>query len=144
MSPRQALMQEDTHYRVLRLLHEQPDMSQRQIAGKLGISLGAAHYCLKALIDRGLVKAGNFHSSRNKLGYAYLLTPAGIREKTALTGSFLQRKLTEYETLQREIRQLQLEVSLLRTGAAADAAADTAAAAGSAGPLPTPAGEPNG
>jgi EPS-associated MarR family transcriptional regulator len=139
MSPRQALLQEDTHYRVLRLLHEKPDASQRQIAGKLGISLGAAHYCLKALIDRGLVKAGNFHSSRNKLGYAYLLTPAGIREKTALTGSFLQRKLTEYETLQREIQQLQLEVSLLRTGAAAD----TAAADGSAGTLPTPADEPN-
>jgi len=112
MPNRQALLQEDTHYRVLRLLHEQPDVSQRQIAGKLGISLGAAHYCLKALMTRGLVKAGNFTSSRNKLGYAYLLTPAGIREKAALTSSFLQRKLVEYEALQKEIELLKLEVSV--------------------------------
>jgi EPS-associated MarR family transcriptional regulator len=131
-------MQEDTHYRVLRLLHDQPDVSQRQIAGKLGISLGAAHYCLKSLIDRGLVKAGSFSSSRNKLGYAYLLTPAGIREKVALTGSFLQRKLVAYEALQKEIALLELEVSMQRQAPATDATA----AARSAGTLPTPAGEP--
>jgi EPS-associated MarR family transcriptional regulator len=116
MPNRQALLQEDMHYRVLRLLHEQPDVSQRQIAGKLGISLGAAHYCLIALIERGLVKVGNFRSSRNKLGYAYLLTPAGIREKADLTSSFLQRKLVEYEALQREIGLLQLEVNLQHQG----------------------------
>lgn len=111
MPSRHALLQEDTHYRVLRLLHDQPDVSQRQIAGKLGVSLGAVHYCLKALAERGLVKADNFSSSRNKLGYAYLLTPAGIREKAALTSSFLQRKLAEYEALQREIELLQLDLA---------------------------------
>jgi EPS-associated MarR family transcriptional regulator len=114
MPTRQALLQEDTHYRVLRLLHAEPDVSQRQLAGRLGISLGAAHYCLKALMDRGLVKAHNFSSSRNKLGYAYLLTPAGLREKADLTGRFLQRKLAEYDALEREIAQLRAEVGAAR------------------------------
>ena len=111
MPSRQALLQEDTHYRVLRLLHEQPDLSQRELAQRLGISLGAVHYCLKALIDKGQVKAQNFASSQHKLGYAYLLTPAGIRQKAELTGRFLQRKLREYEALQHEIEALRHEVS---------------------------------
>jgi len=111
MPSRQALLQEDTHYRVLRLLHDQPDLSQRELAQRLGISLGAVHYCLKALIDKGQIKAQNFASSQHKLGYAYLLTPAGIRQKAELTGRFLQRKLREYEALQHEIEALKHESS---------------------------------
>jgi EPS-associated MarR family transcriptional regulator len=74
------------------------------------VSLGAVNYCLKALIERGLVKAGNFTKSSNKLGYAYVLTPAGIAEKTMLTGSFLSRKMLEYQTLKLEIEALSKEV----------------------------------
>ena len=111
MPNRQAQLLEDTQYRALRVLHDQPDVSQRQLAGRLGVSLGAAHYCLKALMDRGLVKAQNFGTSRNKLGYVYLLTPAGLRAKAELTGHFLQRKLAEYEALEREITQLRQELA---------------------------------
>jgi EPS-associated MarR family transcriptional regulator len=121
MPSRQALLQEDTHYRVLRLLHEQPDLSQRQLAQQLGVSVGAVHYCLKALIEKGQVKAHNFASSRNKLGYAYLLTPSGIRAKAELTGRFLQRKMREYEGLHLEIEALRHEVSAQQHRAAAQA-----------------------
>lgn len=111
MPSRQAQLQEDTYFRVLRLLHAQPQLSQRQLADELGISLGAVHYCLKALIAKGQIKAQNFTNSDNKLHYAYLLTPAGVREKAALTGRFLQRKLREYEALQAEIDTLKREAA---------------------------------
>ena len=80
----------------------------------MGISLGAVNYCLKVLIDRGLIKAGNFSRNPNKLGYAYLLTPAGIAEKTSLTGRFLKRKIEEYEALKLEIDNLSREASVER------------------------------
>ncbi len=76
----------------------------------MGVSLGAVNYCLKALIERGLVKAGNFSKSPNKLGYAYVLTPAGIAEKATLTGRFLTRKKAEYEALRVEIDALSQEI----------------------------------
>ena len=85
-------------------------MSQRELAEALGVSVGAANYCLKALVEKGWVKLENFQKNPNKLGYLYLLTPMGIAAKAQLTSSFLRRKLAEYEALQVEIHQLQAEV----------------------------------
>ena len=85
-------------------------MSQRQLADNLGVSLGAANYCLKALVEKGWVKLENFQKNPNKLGYLYLLTPVGITAKTQLTASFLKRKLVEYENLKSEIEELQAQV----------------------------------
>ena len=92
------------------MLQDNPDMTQREIAEKLGISASGLNYCLKALIDKGWVKVQNFSQSQNKFGYVYLLTPAGIAEKMALTGSFLKRKMDEYEALRLEIEALQSEI----------------------------------
>lgn len=102
--------QEDTRFRVLRLLEGNPDISQRQIADALGISLGGVNYCLKALIDRGFVKVKNFRNSQNKMAYAYFLTPTGIAEKTGLATRFLKRKMSEYESLKAEIESLKSEI----------------------------------
>ena len=102
--------QEDTRFRVLRLIEENPEMSQRQIADELGVSLGGVNYCLKALVGRGLVKVKNFRNSSNKMGYAYFLTAKGIKEKAALTAGFLKRKMREYELLKREIESLKEEL----------------------------------
>ena len=104
-------IQDEAHFQILRLLHEDPSLTQRELGERVGISLGAVNYCLKALMDRGLVKVENFRRSANKLGYAYFLTPAGIAEKSKLTGRFLIQKLSEYEALKREIDQLKLEVN---------------------------------
>ena len=101
---------EDIHFRLLRLLEARPDLSQRDLARELGASLGKINYCLNALIDKGLVKARNFRNSRNKLGYAYLLTPRGIERKATIAVQFLKRKMAEYETLRSEIEQLQREI----------------------------------
>jgi EPS-associated MarR family transcriptional regulator len=105
-------MNEEIHYRLLRTLEANPHISQRELAQALDISLGKANYCLKALIDKGLVKAGNFRNSRNKLAYAYLLTPRGVEEKARVTLGFLKRKMAEYESLQQEIEQLRREVAV--------------------------------
>ena len=102
---------EAIRYRLLKLLQERPQIGQREMAREMGISLGKANYCLRALIDRGFVKAANFTANPNKKQYAYLLTPQGIEEKAQVTASFLQRKLAEFETIRHEIEQLQLEVS---------------------------------
>lgn len=101
--------QEDARFRVLRLIERRPNLSQREIANELGVSLGAVNYCLNALIEKGLVKVNNFRASDNKLRYAYLLTPRGVSERARLTGRFLQRKLREYEMLKSEIESLQSE-----------------------------------
>ena len=90
---------------VLRLLEQRPDMSQRELSEALGLSLGKTHYVLHSLLDRGLVKAGNFRRSGNKLAYAYVLTPTGLREKLRLTRAFLSRKEAEFEQLQAHHRQ---------------------------------------
>ena len=103
-------MTDERQLRTLRLLEENPDMTQRQLAESLGVSLGAANYCLKALVDKGWVKLENFQRNPNKLGYLYLLTPRGIAAKTRLTGSFLKHKLKEYEELKAEIEELRSEV----------------------------------
>lgn len=101
---------EDTRFRVLRLLDENPELTQREIAHKLGISLGGVNYCLRALVDKGLVKIQNFQGNEYKLGYAYFLTPQGIYEKSILAAGFLRRKMDEYEALREEIEALEKEV----------------------------------
>ena len=88
------------------MLQANPDLTQREIAQKLGVSTSGLNYCLKALIKKGLVKVQNFHQSKNKFGYVYLLTPQGVAEKALLTGRFLNRKLVEYEALKAEIEAL--------------------------------------
>jgi EPS-associated MarR family transcriptional regulator len=106
---RRAKLQEDTHFRVLRLLQENPDLTQRELAERLGISVGGLNYCLKAMMDKGLVKMKSFAQSKNKFGYIYILTPTGIAEKAAITHRFLQRKIEEYEALKTEIQVLKEE-----------------------------------
>ena len=91
---------------LLKLLQDEPQMSQRDLAQAMGVSLGKANYCLKALMDKGLVKFGNFRKNPDKAQYAYLLTPAGLEEKSRITMAFLRRKIAEYEALEREIEQL--------------------------------------
>ena len=91
------------------MLQDNPDMTQREIAEKLGISTSGLNYCLKALIDKGWVKVQNFSQSKNKFGYIYLLTPQGIAEKAVLANRFLKRKLAEHEALKAEIQALQFE-----------------------------------
>lgn len=112
MTSRQARAQEDTYFRVMKMVQAQPDISQRQLATALGLSLGGVNYCLQALMEKGWVKVQNFSNSRNKLGYAYLLTPTGVTEKTTLTARFLKRKMHEYAELRSEIEALQKEFVL--------------------------------
>ena len=95
----------------MRILQENPDLTQRELAEKLGMSVGGLNYCLNALIDKGLVKMQNFTSSKSKFKYVYLLTPMGVAEKVALTGRFLSRKMEEYEALKLEIEALKSEVN---------------------------------
>ena len=101
---------QEIHLKVLRHLENDPEITQRELAKKLGISLGKANYCLKALMDKGLVKAGNFKNSNNKSAYIYLLTPKGIEEKSRITIHFLKRKIDEYENLKKEINELRQEI----------------------------------
>ena len=94
----------------MRILQENPDLTQRELAEKLGISVGGLNYCLKALMEKGLVKMKNFANSKNKFGYIYVLTPSGVSEKAAITHRFLQRKMTEYEALREELDKLKREL----------------------------------
>ena len=103
-------MNQERELNALKLLEQNPEMTQRALAEALGVSVGAANYCLKALVAKGWVKFGNFQKNPSKLGYLYLLTPAGIVAKTALTATFLKRKRKEYEALKIEIEQLKSEM----------------------------------
>ncbi|AEF53534.1 MarR family EPS-associated transcriptional regulator [Marinomonas posidonica] len=96
--------------KILKELEQDPDISQRELAKRLGISLGKTNFCLKALIEKGSIKVDNFKNSANKTSYLYLLTPKGLEEKIILTQRFLQRKIVEYEALEQEIEQLRKEV----------------------------------
>jgi EPS-associated MarR family transcriptional regulator len=111
-----VLLAEDLRYKLLKLLAEEPQISQRDLAGRLGISVGKTNYCLTALVDKGLVKINNFRRANNKLAYAYLLTPGGIEEKARVTVSFLQRKIREYAELQEEIDALRQEMQVPGAG----------------------------
>lgn len=106
---RTRMLDETTHYILLKTLEENPGLSQRDLAKKLGISLGKVNFCLKALVDKGSVKINNFRNNENKLAYAYLLTPSGIEQKARMTVEFLQMKVREYERLKKEIEELQRE-----------------------------------
>jgi len=112
MAGQRSEAQEDLRFRVLRLLQENPEMSQRDIAAAVGISVGGVHYCLNALVEKGMVKLGNFSAANDKRRYAYILTPKGLTEKAALTSQFLKRKMEEYEALKKEIETLQTEENL--------------------------------
>jgi EPS-associated MarR family transcriptional regulator len=94
------------HLQMLKLLQANPGLSQRQLAAHMGVSLGKANYCLRALVEKGLVKLGNFGKNPNKRQYAYLVTPAGLEEKTRITLSFLKRKETEFDAIRKEIESL--------------------------------------
>lgn len=101
----------ETHLKVLRSIQENPEITQRELAAELGVSLGKVNYCLRALMSRGLIKARNFKNSHNKRAYLYQLTPLGIDAKARITARFLKRKMAEYEALKQEIEDLQAEVS---------------------------------
>jgi EPS-associated MarR family transcriptional regulator len=104
-------MDQETHYKLLRYLEEHPDVTQRELAEQLGVSLGKVNYCMKALMGRGLIKARNFKNSDNKRAYLYVLTPKGIENKAKITIGFLHRKIEEFEQLKTEIKELRQEVS---------------------------------
>lgn len=110
MPRKSQIKAEDLRFRVLRILQDNPEASQREIAKSLGLSLGGVNYCLSALVEKGHVKMGNFRGSDDKRKYVYLLTPKGIAEKSALTGRFLKRKMREYENLKAEIEAVQAEM----------------------------------
>ena len=111
MSSRQAKIQEDTHFRIMCILQNNPDLTQRELADQLGMSVGGLNFCLNALIEKGFVKMDNFQKSKNKFKYVYLLTPQGSAEKVALTSRFLKRKMEEFDALKVEIEALKVEVS---------------------------------
>ncbi len=117
MNSRRSQLQEDTYFRVLRMLQNNPDMTQREIAQKLGISTSGLNYCLKSLISKGWVKVQNFSQSKNKFGYVYVLTPEGLAEKALRTGQFLRRKMAEYEELKAETDALIAEHGCSSSGA---------------------------
>lgn len=102
-------MQDDAHYTLLKLIQSEPGISQRELARRMGVSVGKANYCVKALAGNGFVKLENFRKSDNKLAYAYLLTPAGIEEKARLTLAFLRYKEAEYERIKAELAVLRSE-----------------------------------
>jgi len=103
---------EKTSFELLKILEENPSLSQRELSSRLGVSLGKVNFCLKALVDKGFLKVNNFRNSNNKLAYAYLLTPHGMEEKARMTVAFLKRKLHEFDKLRYEIEQLQSEAGL--------------------------------
>lgn len=109
MRDRHQSRQEDADFRILRLLQEDPTLTQRQLSERLGISLGRLNYCMRALLEKGWIKIQNFQSSEHKLSYAYLLTPSGAAEKADITARFLRRKIEEYEQLKAEIESLKSE-----------------------------------
>jgi EPS-associated MarR family transcriptional regulator len=102
---------QEIHLKVLRHIEVNPEVTQRELASELGVSLGKANYCLKALMDKGFIKARNFRNSNHKRAYLYKLTPTGIEAKARISVSFLRRKMQEYEQLKGEIEQLQNEVN---------------------------------
>ena len=118
VSPLQKLagFQEEIQIEVLRRLHQTPAVSQRALAKDLGVGLGTINFCFQELVEKGLVKMQSFSQSKNKLRYAYLLTPTGVAEKSKLTAEFLKRKVAEYEALQAEIETLKAEMNSVKGG----------------------------
>lgn len=108
-----SVLSDETRYQLLKLLEQNPNFTQRQLAKALNISLGKANFCMKALIAKGLIKAGNFRRSEKKINYAYLLTPMGMEEKARVTLEFLKRKQEEHDLLVKELEQLRQEAALI-------------------------------
>jgi EPS-associated MarR family transcriptional regulator len=108
------MLSDELRYKILRLLQQQPQLSQRALARELGLSVGKANYCVHALIEKGLLKARNFQNSDNKIAYMYLLTPKGMKEKAQVTARFLQAKMAEYEQLKAQIEALRREAGRQR------------------------------
>lgn len=106
-----AVRQQETDFRIMQAIADNPQISQRGLAKELGLSLGRTHYCLSALIKIGWVKVGNFASSKKKKQYAYILTPSGLAQKSAITHDFLRQKIEEYEALRLEIERLNIELN---------------------------------
>ena len=109
MTTRRQTANDDTFFWTLKLLQDNPGMTQRSLAKEVGINVSSINFCLKALVEKGWIKMGSFSKNPDKLSYAYLLTPTGVAEKAVLTRRFLQRKMVEYEKLREEIEALQLE-----------------------------------
>jgi len=105
------VLTDEYRYKILKMVESNPAISQRELAGQLGISLGKVNFCLKALVNVGLLKVTNFRNNKNKLAYMYLLTPTGIEERALITLRFLKHKLHEYETLQLEIEELRRDTA---------------------------------
>lgn len=106
-------MTPETRYQILKQIQGKPDVTQRELAESLGMSLGKVNYCLNALVERGMVKVGNFTRNEKKMRYAYLLTPKGISEKARVTVRFLEQKQQEYELLKQQLEQLRREADEL-------------------------------
>ena len=104
-------MNDGVTHKLFTLIEHNPNLSQRELAKEMGISLGKTNYCLKGLMEKGWLKARNFKNSNNKIAYAYLLTPTGFNEKAKITARYLKHKIHEYETLKSEIEKLRQEVS---------------------------------
>ena len=105
------LLTDEYRYKILKILEANPEISQRDLARKLHISLGRVNFCLKALIEKGLLKATYFHNSNNKLAYMYMLTPKGLEEKSVITARFLKLKMLEHAALQAEIEELRKDAN---------------------------------
>ena len=109
-----AQLKDEIAYKLLKLIEAEPHLSQRDIAQKMGVSLGKTNYCLKALVDKGFIKLQNFYNNKKKSSYIYFLTPQGIEEKASVTYRFLQRKINEYENIKKEIESLKVEAADLQ------------------------------
>ena len=115
MASNRSKRQEETQFRVMQILHENPKASTRDIARALGISNGSAYYCISELLEKGFIKFKNFTKSKSKSHYLYQLTPKGIRSKAALTVKFLERKRKEYTDLKQEIARLEVDLKISKT-----------------------------
>ena len=104
---------EEVHYRLMQILTRDPSMTQRELAKKMGVSVGKINYCLRALIEKGYIKIGAFHRSPDRSAHRYLLTPSGIQAKAWATAQFLRRKKEEYEAIRAEISALECELAKL-------------------------------
>ena len=102
--------EQEIRYRLLKILSKDPNITQREMAKRMGISLGKVNYCISELAKKGFIKVSRFKGSRNKIQYIYILTPRGLEEKARVTLSFLRRKISEYEEIRRQIRDIALEV----------------------------------
>ncbi len=112
-----TVLNDEFRYRILKRLESNPELSQRELARELGVSVGKINYGLRALVDLGLVKATNFVNSRNKQAYIYVLTPTGIQAKARTAARFFKQKLVEYEAIQRDLEELRREVAQSEQGA---------------------------